>query len=318
MTRPLRRGVAALVLATSLAGCGLFGQDDPTVGRNVTAAPERATVTLLDAGSEPRRPVVLALEPGSTVDLVFAVDLHLTQRSSDVEGAQVLDPPTTTQTVRFTVERVDDTAAVVAFEVLDAGIDPTDTLLTDAQILELTAAVQPVIGLTGRMDVDAHGQVGSVRYDTPEGFPAEVAETVAALERSIATVVPALPAEPMGRGARWRNVVRTDVAGLTVRQTTEYELTALDDDRFLYRATIAQTAPEQALDPAGDAARLLAADLAGTTSGMVSLTSLASESETTLRGSQVVEQTTADGPPRRVTQELDIRVTVDPGVGGEP
>ena len=90
----------------------------------------------------------------------------------------------------------------------------------------------------------------------------------------------------------------------------------------MYRATVTQDAPEQDLvadggrDGAGTS-RLLTADLAGTTSGMFTLSGLETQSETTLSGSQVVEQRRADGTTERVTQELGIVVTVGP-TGNDP
>src|SRR5690606_8419408 len=140
--------------------------------------------------------------PGSTVDLEFSMDIHLTQRRSDTESPQVLGPPITRQTIRLSVDDVDEAGATVSFEVLDAGIDPTDTLLTDAQILQLTAALQSAIGLRGTMTIDPRGAVRSITYD--DGTLSTTASTqLYSLDDGLASVVPVLPAEPIGRGARW-------------------------------------------------------------------------------------------------------------------
>jgi hypothetical protein len=302
-----------------LSGCGLFGQADPTVDRALVR--DGATLSLLDPGSAPRRPVTFTLTEGDSVDLEFRVDLHLTQRTSDTEAPQVLDPPVTRQTVRLTVGRADPDGADVSFEVVDAGIDPADTSLTDVQIMELTAAVQAVVGLRGRLHVDDHGAVDSIRYEGPTDLPAELADTMRSFEQNLSSLVPVLPTEPIGRGARWRTVSRTGAAGVTVRQTTDYEVTGIEDGRITYRASISQGAPEQDVDGEQDL-RLLAADVVGTTTGMVSTTGLATESETSLRGTQVVELRSgaeADaGATRRVTQDLDILVTVAPVATADP
>lgn len=308
-------------MALLVAGCGLFGQADPTVEDR--RPPTATALSLLDAGAEPRRPVTFSLEPGSSVDLEFAVDLHLTQRTSDAETTQVLDPPTTTQTVRLSVDGTDAEGSDVSFEVVAAGIDPTDTALTDVQILELTAAVQAVVGLSGEMHLDTSGRVLSVRYEDPADLPPELGDTMQAFEQNLSTLVPVLPVEPIGRGARWRTVSRSAAAGLTVRQTTEYEVTGIEDGRLTYRATITQTAPEQDLETGDETVRLLAADVVGTSTGMVSTTGLTAESETSLRGTQVIEQSSGPGDggdrPRRVTQDLDLLVTVTPvGTDGSP
>lgn len=312
---PPARAVVALVGAMLLAGCGLFGRDDPTVGGSARPS-DAATVTIVDAGAEPRRPLSFSFEEGSSVDLELAFDLHLSQRASDDDPAQVLDPPTTEQTIRFTVERADDTGADVTFEVLAAGIDRSDTALTDAQVWELTASLQAAVGVHGRLRITPQGRLESVSYEPSDAMEAGSADVLRSLEQGLSNVVPVLPAEPLGRGARWRTVARTTVGDVTVRQTANYELTALADDHLLYRATLTQDAVEQDLDGGdGTGAEVLAADLSGTVTGMTSLVSLASESETSISGSQVIEHTLVGREPQRVTQEIGVTVEIGPSPG---
>ena len=238
MTTAARRLPVALVVAVLLLpSCGLFEKNDPTVARE-GAAVETPVATLLDPGDEPRRPLRFALATGASVDLDFTFDVDLTQRTTDAEEPVLLDPPTTTQTVRLTVGSTDDDGAVVSFEVIDAGLDPNGTTLTDAQTMELTAAVQRLVGLRGELRIDERGGTRTLRYDPPEGLPAELADTLSGLEQNLSTLVPVLPAEPVGRGARWRIVSRSGAGGLTLRQTTDYEVTGIEAGRITYRATI--------------------------------------------------------------------------------
>lgn len=308
-------------MVVALSACGLLGREDPRVEPERPATATR--LTLIDPGAEPRRPVSFRLTPNTSVDLELRLDLHLTQRTSDTEASQTLDPPVTRQTVRLTVDRTDQDGSQVSFQVIDAGIDPAGTLLTDVQILQLTAAVQSVVGLTGGMHVDPRGEVTSVSYHDTAELPPESADALSSLEQGLTSVVPLLPSEPIGRGARWRTVSRSDATGLTLRQTTVYEVTSIEDDRLTYRATITQDAPDQEVDTGEGPVRLLAADLVGSTTGMVSTTGLVTESETSLRGSQIVEQTDGtdqeqDARPRRVTQDLDLLLTVKPVEAAEP
>lgn len=299
-----------------LSGCGLFGREDPTVVPD-RPAERGARLVLLDAGAEPLRPVAFDLTRGTSVDLELRLDMHLTQRTSDAESSQTFDPPVTRQTVRLVVDDADDDGAQVSFEVIDAGIDPADTLLTDVQILQLTAAVQVVVGLSGRMHVGSRGETTSVTYDNVADLPAGSAETLATLEQSLSSLVPLLPAEPIGRGARWRTVSRSGATGLTLRQTADYEVTSIEDGRLTYRATVTQDAPDQQVETDEGPVRLLAADLVGSTTGMVSTIGLTTESETSLRGTQIIEQTNHAGAgrsatPEPVTQDLDLLLTVKP------
>ena len=300
----------ALVFLISLGGCGLFTKADPTVERSTP--PEQAGVTLLDAGAEPHRALRYAYAAGDTVDLDVAIDLHVTQTVPGQDGSQVADPPATIQTMRVTVLSADSDSATIAFEVIDVRLDPDGTQLTDPEIEKLTIAIRQAIGLGGTIEVDPSGALLSVEY---EGLGEDGDQTMFGLEQTLISFLAPLPAEPIGRGARWRSVARGRPAGTTLRQVTEYEITALDGDQVTYRATIHQSTPEQTL---GDITgwRILAADLTGTASGRLSTTRLATESETILGGTQLLEvddpAKTSNPGPIKVTQALDLTVTVTP------
>ena len=157
--------IAVCVAATSLSGCGLFTRNSPTVEgpRIERHAP---AVVVLESGAAPRRPLRFALERGTVSEVELRVDLHVTQHPADTTTAtgppttgtaagldpgraQVIDPPATYQRVRFTVTGVDADGHDVEFELLDAGIDPPGTVLTDVQIVEVAAADQRLFGLRG-------------------------------------------------------------------------------------------------------------------------------------------------------------------------
>ena len=327
----LALALTSVVVAGTTSGCGLFTRSSPTVA----APPVRRTgptVVLLDAGAQPRHPLRFPPAVGTVSDLDLRIDLHLTEHPEPVTGgtppegagpARVVDPPAIHHRIRFTVTAADDDGHDVAFEVVDGRVDPDGTILTDVQIVELTAAIQQVVGLRGRLRLDPRGAVTSVRYDTgptgdgPAADDADAADSDAAearradLTRQLTSVVPVLPREPVGRGARWRTTSRSTLAGVDVRQTTTYEVTAIDGRQVLYRATITQDAGEQTFPVAGvPPARLLATAITGTTSGRFSLADLTSEHETRLVGSQVLDIGAA--PSRRVRQELDLVVSAAP------
>ena len=311
-----RVGVVFVAMAGLLGGCGLFGRDNPTVGAAKDPV-SKPTIVVIDPGSSPRRPLRLALERGTTIELDLSFDLYVSQRSVDPPSDQDIDPPPTIQSIRITVIDVDETGAVLGFEVTDVRIDPDGTALTDVQILQLTASLQELIGLEGTLRVDRVGDVVSSRYEVPASVSTEATEAIESFEDQLAGVIPPLPIEPVGRGARWRHVATRSTSGLAVRQTTTYELTSIDGPDILYRASITQDATEQPLASGDDESdahspRLLAADLAGTSSGSFSLTELTSSSETQIRGSQLIEQTVPAGRPKQYEQELDLTVTVTP------
>lgn len=321
MSRPslARLGATLLAVSALLAGCGLFGQEDPTVATRPgpAATATGATTVMLERGAAPRRPLRLRLRAGETTTVSLTVDLRLTQRLPGNQTEQVVDPPAVTETIRFRVDRVAGRVAHLSFEFTGATVDRTGTRLTDAEFVELTAAVQRIIGIGGHGQVTDRGVLRSFAYDLPAGLDPALAATLRDAEAQLGALVLPLPAEAVGTGARWRSTTRSTLSGLNVRQTTTYEVTSISGDRIGYRTTTTQEASDQAIGghPAtAPGARLVSSDVRGTGSGTTSLSALGVDGRSRLRGSQVVEQPagSAGGKPPRVSQELTLTVTIGP------
>lgn len=313
---PRVRRLAICLTLAAIGGCSLLGGDAPAATTTTTSVPAGPAVTLLDPGAEPRRALRMTLTPGARAEITFTVDLHLTQRSGPEAPDQLVDPPATVQTVRFEVRRADETGADVAFEVVDAGVVPDDAAIDDAQLVALTASVREVVGLTGELRVDDRGRLAAIDYTPPASLDPTVAASLAGVEDAFAGVVPVLPTEPVGRGARWRTEGPARTTGVTVQQTVTYEITELTPDHLVYTAATVQTAGPQELGGPDLARpfRLVRADLTGTTTGRASLVSLAVEADTSLQGTQVLEAADdGDGPSQTWTQELDLDVSVRTG-----
>lgn len=329
----------AVLTSSVLAACGLFGRADPTVGHKRTA-PSRPSVVVLDHGSSPRTRLRYRPTAGTTGELELRTDVHLTQRLElpiDADGSGsgtastpvVVDPPATIHRIRFTVTSADDRGHDLDLEVIDASIDPQGTTLTDAQLAAVTAEVRKSIGWRGTARIDPQGVATSldplsapavaVQDDAPSGSP----RTETDLSHQLATLIPPLPTQPVGRGARWRVTTTSPVGGTKLRQVATYEITSFDGGSVLYRATIQQDAGQQVLSgsdrattqggSASDktqAGQLIAAHLSGTTTGRFDLDGLRSESETHLTGSQLVD--VSSEPARRVRQEMHLTSSSGP------
>ena len=306
-----------IILSALMPACGLFGRANPTM-TNPVRRPETSTM-MIDRGASPRRLLRYRLDVGESTTTEIRLSLHVTQRPDDGPTAQratsvAFSPPLTWYRVRLEVTRASDDGYELGLRFVDAGIDPEGTTLTDRQIVELTANIQALIGVSGTMGIDRRGSVnhlsldrGTSRFDLT-GHGIDTGE----LQEQLHSAIPVLPSEPVGRGARWRTTGTTVVAGTRVRQSVTYELASIERDQVLYRAKIAQEAPEQPFGSAADggtstASRLVAAQISGTLTGRFTLTSLAAESETRLSGSQLVDLPT--NPPRRFRQELNLAVS---------
>ncbi len=321
---PIALSLSLVAVLLAASGCGLFSRADPAV-RAPSGQDTGSTLVLLDPGSEPRRVLRYQLRLGSQFEAEMTFDLHLTQvrefsddsgpttsSAEDASGVLVVDPPLTWQRITFRVVEVLDGRYQVEFEVTDTGVDATGTTLGDDTVQKLETQLDIVVGTSGRATMSQQGALSDVTISpSPNWAAASSPEPAARLEDTIIRAVPLLPDVAVGRGARWRTINRSSLAGTYLRQTTTYEITGMDGAQILYRADVSQDAEEQLLgESSTNGIRLLAADIRGTTNGRLSLTDLQAAAQTSLTGSQLVETTGAD--PRRLRQQISIDVGVGP------
>lgn len=308
---PLAAWPLVALLVVALSGCGLFDDDDraipSTTSPATTVGPE-----VLDAGSAPRKQLRLTFAEGATTTVAISFDLDVTQESGGT--TQALDTPLVTETVRFTVDRVEGDEADVSFAFTGVALDRAGTDLTDQEHLELTADLQGLVGVGGTGLVTDRGAFTAFSYDTPADLDPSVAATLEQFEDQVATITLPMPAEPLGVGGRWRTTTATTLAGITLDQVTTYEITGFTDSGVAYTATSEQSAAGQDLAPgtlaAGTTARLVSADVSGTGTGTMDLGSLVATATSTLSGTQVIDLTQGDAPTVRLTQRLDVALTV--------
>lgn len=306
---------ASLAIASvTTAGCSWIGGGED--GASTTSAPTPTTtpppaLEVLDPGAEPRQVLALRFVEGDSAVVELASDLKITE----VDGPAAIDPPPVVQTVRFDIDRVNDDRADVSFEVSGVSIDDPRGTLEDRELVELTVALDAMVGLRGTGTIDRRGEFSSFRYDLPDGLDPEVTDTLGRLEADVATMGVPLPEVPVGVGALWRARDTIDANGVRTEQVTTYEITAIDGDAVTYTAAVDQSSPPQDLPdrslPAGTTARLLAATARGQLTGVLHLESVVSPAEMTMSGQQKVEVTDRSGTST-VSHDIDVRASVQP------
>ncbi len=312
---PLRSFAVAAALGIAVGGCSWIGDGGDTATSTTQAVPTTTAVPpaleVLDPGAEPRRVLELRFVEGDTATAELASELSIV----DVDGAAVLDTPAVVQTVRFDIDRVNGDEADVSFEVLGVRIDDPTGKLDRAGLLELTAALDAMVGLGGTGALDRRGQFSAFRYDVPDGFDANAADTLDQLEQDVAAMGVPLPEAPVGVGARWRARDTLQVNGVRTDQVITYEITAIDGETITYSAIVEQSSPTQDLHdrtlPAGTTARLLVATARGQMTGTLELGSLVSTAELIMSGQQKVDITNATGTTT-ASHDIDAIASVQP------
>lgn len=171
----------------------------------------------------------------------------------------------------------------------------------------------PLRDMTGWDVVDARGRMVAGEYELPGSASPELRNSLQRTQDALRQLMPPLPEEPVGVGARWQAVsdIRSQIA---FRQVSTYTLESMEGKRIVLTVQTEQTGDPQpmASDQPGVTAELLAFE--GEASARIELTldRLAPTSD----GNVAVELTTratAEGhPPQEVTMAMTTAVKASP------
>ena len=306
------------LLAVTLSACSLFGDDNPTVSSPHALSP---APIVLSTGRDPRQPLRLGLRSNTTEVVDLTVDVGVVQTDGAGNGQasggsrEVVDPTPVTERISFRVGARKGDSYEVSFRIIDVNIDRAGTNLTDAQFVTLTGSVQKLKGLGGRGAVSATGRVSKFRYDVPKGVDEAIAQTLRSTRDQLGRLIVVLPTQAMGVGGRWRTVTQVEVAGVSLRQTATYQLTGVTDRAIAYRTRVTQDAGEQSETTKladGTTVTLLSSSFEGNATGELPRHGLFGRAQSSLRGSQVLDQKRGTAPTQRISQEIQIDVSVAP------
>lgn len=318
MTFGSRLGALGLALAlvggagacTSDAGSDASPTSTTDATTTTTEVPLALPPAVLNPGRAPRQELRFALEEGDEVVLRYATDVAIDQ---EFDGRrQRLDSPPIVQLVRLTVTAVDGDEAELAMATESVTVDARDTDLTDEQVAELQASLDPLTGVTGTIRVDELGRTLAAELDVPDDLPAAVAQSVVQLEDQLRQLTPSLPEQPVGVGAEW--VSRSDASGVPGAGSGEIVRTlrvvAIDGDRVTYEATNELDGGPQELDLGdGTEATVVSSQMTGTSEGWFELGSPAQELDASTESTMALTVGDDETP---VDQRTSIRVRIAP------
>jgi hypothetical protein len=109
----------------------------------------------------------------------------------------------------------------------------------------MKTAFAGVKGLSGMGTVSSRGFSKGVEFKAPAGANPQSRQFVDQMKESFTQLAAPLPEEAVGPGARWEAKTALKSQGMTIDQTTTYELVTLEGERFTTKSTIVQHAANQ-------------------------------------------------------------------------
>lgn len=263
---------AADIIADPTAGTGFNFEDlpplPPELGGETPKLGTPPAVIVLEEGDEPRQKLRWAVKPGLeqkvTTELGLAVDaLIVLIRTSSPMTATSYD-----MTLQAKGADKDGTVRVAfsvdsAHPVLPAGAKP---MQTEAQ----ERATQQRTNVVGSYTLSPRGAIADLELTTTDGAPANP-RLVDALRWSLVQMIPALPAEPVGPGAKWTVHESIIQGGIHVNQLRTIELVKLDGKRMELSMEVRQSATAQPYTNPLTGAKFELETLSGIARGSVAL-----------------------------------------------
>jgi hypothetical protein len=129
----------------------------------------------------------------------------------------------------------------------------------DPQVAEaIKASFASVKGTTAQGRMSSRG-LNKVEMKMPAGATAQTRQSVDQTREMLMTMSMPLPEEPIGPGAKWEVKLPIKSQGLTIDQTTIYQLVSADGEQLTVKATVEQRAANQKMQH--PALALMKADL---------------------------------------------------------
>lgn len=212
-----------------------------------------ARTRLLTPGAEPRR----ALRYAPPAGLVQVADLTMTtELELGATGQKMPEPlPKTRMTIEARNAAVDAASAVlrVRLAITEADLAEGAAATPNRAGEKLTEVIRGMKGLAGEKTVDARGQSQEFTLAFPEGgsgpmTTAALRPVVQGFERAIDQMTVPFPDEPIGVGAKWEVAQKVLEAGMTLDQTTTFEVTGVDGVRVSLRFSVTLAAPPGKLE----------------------------------------------------------------------
>jgi hypothetical protein len=251
-------------------------------------------VRVLDAGKEPLAKLAYAPTKGATQALRVDLDQKVT---TVVQGqtAPIMSPGQALDVDLETGDVDDATGALVTVTLRKMSLKPLDGI--DAATLEeLQKQLSGLNGYALRERVSPFGDTSEAKIQLPPTAPKGSEMFVTTMNDVFRAMLPNLPEEPVGVGAKWQSLTREDHGGANVMQLAEYTLKEKSGDKL----TLGYSARQLA---AGNQIKLPIAAPEGTTTQLTKFVS-------TTSGSLVVDTREIAPIKGRSTQETKVGIDV--------
>ena len=207
-------------------------------------ASSMAQLKLLEAGAEPRKVLRLHPKPGDkqTVDMTMkmAIDMKIGEMQNPA-----MKLPAMKMILEVTTKNVSANGEL-SYEMLISDATVADEPGTAPPIAEaMKSSLANVKGLSGVGTMSDRGLNKMTEMKLPTGADPQLRQVMEQMKESFSQAGTPLPEEPIGPGAKWEVKRLLKSQGISIDQTTAYQLVSIEGERLTAKSTIIQSAANQ-------------------------------------------------------------------------
>jgi hypothetical protein len=280
-----------------------------------TKAPPSAgsvEVKLLEPGAEPRKQLRLHPNAGDKQTLLMTMKMGVDMKLG--EQNQAMKFPAIKMTMDVTPKSVSPEGDI-AYDMAMSDVAIEDEPGALPQVTEaLKASLGSVKGLSGTGTMSSRGFNKGMDVKLPAGSDPQMTQAMQQMKESFSNMSAPLPEEPVGPGAKWEVKMPIKSQGMTLNQTTTYQLASVDGENLTLKSTVVQSAANQKIqNPTmpGLKMDLTKMDGQGTADLKFDLTKLLPSEATLNSHSDLSMAMNAGGQKQSMAMKLDLNLRLE-------
>lgn len=233
------------------------GAQAPTAGPPTPATPTTApmageppTVTLVDAGAEPREPLRLKLAAGQSQAMTMTMKMAMEMQLAGSKIPKVSSPPMQ-MTMALAVKEVTAEGDIRSDFTLDKIEVLEDKDAPPEMVTQLKALLGTMQKLSGSSTVTPRGIVKAADFNLPADLNPMLRQQMDGMRQQVHQLSVPFPEEALGIGAKWTVTQHLEQNGMKLTQVATWELKERSGTVVKLASGVTQSAEPQDMNPPG-------------------------------------------------------------------
>lgn len=201
-----------------------------------------AQIKVISNGGEPRKQLRLEPKAGDTQKVGIS-----TKVTMDMGMGAPVTLPKTTLPMDIAIKSIAENGDVVYEMTYGDPVIADEPGGTPGLAETFKTALAGIAGTTGTTTVSAQGVHKTTNIKYPANATPQLRQALDQVKESMAAVSTPLPSEPIGIGAKWEAKQQVKSQGMTISQTSSYELVSAEASQIVIKSAIEQSAANQKL-----------------------------------------------------------------------